>query len=169
MRIRFVVWCAMFPSFVDWPEMLGIMAGMYQKDSSALVFVLAVARTMLVWLVMVHLALCSLLASPGPGYAASWPIWTRRTVLFVRRHSWQWHEHNWFYWLRCSSRCFFVVVRPRCSASWPVWTRLTVTQWAGFSCHDAPRAVFLLVILRPQMLVLTAGMDEKECYVSPCR
>ena len=47
---------------------------------------------------------------------------------------------------------FFVVVRPRCSASWPVWNRLTVTQWAGFACHDAPRAVFLHVVLMPQML-----------------
>ena len=30
----FVVWCAVFPSFVDRPEMLGIMAGMYKKDST---------------------------------------------------------------------------------------------------------------------------------------
>ena len=30
--------------------------------------------------VMMHLAICSLLASPGPRCSASWPIWTRRTV-----------------------------------------------------------------------------------------
>ena len=40
---------------------------------------LAVACVMLVWLVTMHLALCSLLASPGPGCSASWPLWTRRT------------------------------------------------------------------------------------------
>ena len=98
---------AMFPSFVDWPEMLGIMAGMYQKDSSALVFVLAVAFTTLVWLVTMHLALCSLLASPGPGCAASWPIWTRRTVLFVHSSSFLAVAcAQLVFWLRCSSRCF---------------------------------------------------------------
>ena len=32
----FVVWCAVFPSFVDTPEMLCIMVGIYQKDSSLL-------------------------------------------------------------------------------------------------------------------------------------
>ena len=40
---------------------------------------------------------------------------------------------------------------------------------AGFTGYAAPRAVFLLVGVRPQMLVLAAGMDEKECHVSPCR
>ena len=40
---------------------------------------------------------------------------------------------------------------------------------AGFTGYAAPRAVFLPVVLRPQMLVITAGMDQKECYVSPCR
>ena len=52
----------------------------------------------------------------------------------------------------------FVVVRPRCSASWPVWTSLTVTQWAGFSCHVAPRAVFSSLVHEPMMLRIMAGM-----------
>ena len=30
--------------------------------------------------VMMHLAICSLLASPGPRCSASWPVWTRRIV-----------------------------------------------------------------------------------------
>ena len=30
-------------------------------------------------------------------------------------------------------------------------------------------ALYSFVVLRPQMLVITAGMDQKECYVSPCR
>ena len=29
-------------------------------------------------------------------------------------------------------------------------------------------ALFSFVVLRPQMLVITAGMDQKECYVWPC-
>ena len=56
----FVVWCAVFPSFVDRPE-------------------------------------CS----------ASWPLWTRRTVLrFFRLR----HVQGWFYWLFCTSRCFAFLV-----------------------------------------------------------
>ena len=43
-------------------------------------------------LVPLHLALCSLLASSGLGCPASWPIWTRRTVLIVRFTTIrQWH------------------------------------------------------------------------------
>ena len=34
------------------------------------------------WVAM-HLALCSLLFSSGPGCSASWPVWTRRTVFSV--------------------------------------------------------------------------------------
>ena len=30
-------------------------------------------------------------------------------------------------------------------------------------------ALYSFVVLRPQMLVITTGMDQKECYVSPCR
>ena len=30
-------------------------------------------------------------------------------------------------------------------------------------------ALYSFVVLRSQMLVITAGMDQKECYVSPCR
>ena len=30
-------------------------------------------------------------------------------------------------------------------------------------------ALYSFVVFRPQMLVITAGMDQKECYVSPCR
>ena len=47
---------------------------------------LAIACAMLVWLVTIHFASCSFLASPGPGCSA-WPLWTRRTVLFVRSSS----------------------------------------------------------------------------------
>ena len=45
----FVGWCAVFPSFVDRPEMLGIMAGMYQKDNSTLVVVHGSGVCIAVW------------------------------------------------------------------------------------------------------------------------
>ena len=45
---------------------------------------------MLVLLVTVHLALCSLLASSGPRCSASWPVWSRKTAAVV----WQ----GWFCW-----------------------------------------------------------------------
>ena len=116
--LLFVVWCAVFLSFVDRPEMLGIIACVYQKGSSTLVVVYGSG---------VRDAgldgLRFLLASPGPGCSASWPIWTRRIVLFVRSLSpQQWHVQGWFYWLFCTSRCLSLppVVRPGCSASCPV-------------------------------------------------
>ena len=39
----------------------------------------------------------------------------------------------------------------------------------GWFTGIAPRAVFLLVVYRPKMLVIMAGMDQKERYVAPCR
>ena len=46
---------------------------------------------------------------------------------------------------------------PRCSASWLVCTKRTVMQWAGFA-GIAPRAVFPLVVDRPAMLGIMAGI-----------
>ena len=47
-------------------------------------------------------AQCSLLLSTGLRCSASWPLWTRRTVLrFFRLR----HVQGWFYWLFCTSRC----------------------------------------------------------------
>ena len=37
-------------------------------------------------------------------------------------------------------------------------------QWAGFA-GIAPRAVFLPFVFKPQMLVIMAGMDQKERYM----
>ena len=50
----------------------------------------------------------ALLLSPGLRCSASWPVCTRRTdSSCARRHSWQWHVQSWFYWLFCTSCCFF--------------------------------------------------------------
>ena len=146
------------------------MVGKDQKDSSALVFFLAVTCTMLVWLVTMHLALCSLLASPGPRCAASWPIWTRRTFSScARRHSWQGHVHSWFYWLRCSSRCF---LRCRQAQMLGIWAGMEqIHSYAvGWFCLSrcTSRCIPSCCPWR-QMLVITACMDQKECHVSPCR
>ena len=65
----FVVWCAVFLSFVDRPEMLGIIACVYQKDSSTLVVVYGSGVRDAG---LDGLRLRFLLASPGPGCSASW-------------------------------------------------------------------------------------------------
>ena len=83
----FVVWCVVFRLVVERPEMLGIMAGMYQKDSSTL-FVesgsgmckagfsgysarrAVFSRPPVVW---------PLVGRPAAG-SESWPAWTRLTV-----------------------------------------------------------------------------------------
>ena len=64
--------CAVFLSVVCRPEMLGIMASLDQKDSYVLGWFL---------LVTVHLALCSFQSFAGQRCSASWPVWTRRTVM----------------------------------------------------------------------------------------
>ena len=62
---------AVFPSIVDRPEMLCIMAGMVQKDRCSGLYMAGI--TML-------LALCSFPWLAGPECSAFWPVWTRRTV-----------------------------------------------------------------------------------------
>ena len=64
-------------------QMLGISAGMDQKDSSlrALVVILAVACARLVLLVILHLALFLFFPVVRPRCSASLPVWTRRTVM----------------------------------------------------------------------------------------
>ena len=63
-----------------------------------------------------------------------------------------------------------------CLASWTVWTRMTVfrslvvdsgcgTCSAGFT-GIAPRAVFLPVFVRPLMLGIMAGMNQRDSYAS---
>ena len=75
-----------------------------------------------------HLALCSLLASPSPGCSVSWPVWTRRTVAVA-----------------CTKLILMVTLHfvlcslprsasPGCSSSWPVWTRWTVSSSMAVAC-----------------------------------
>ena len=131
--------CSVFPSVDDWPLMLGIMAGLDQKDSlpvrrhpfraanadphgldySADHRVSPVAvRYWLVMLVAMHLALFSFPRFTGPWCSASWSVWTGRQLL--------WHVK------------------------------------AGYAGYDAPRAVVFFLVRRPMMLGIIAGMDQKD-------
>ena len=96
---------AVFPTIVDRPEMPCIMAGMVQKDRCRGLCIAgiagydaprtcvrfffwpvwtrrtdALAWTMLVLLVILHLALCSFPWLAGLECSAFWPVWTRWTV-----------------------------------------------------------------------------------------
>ena len=59
---------AVFPFVVERPRMLGVMAGMAQKDSYA------------AGVVTIRVVFTSVLLT-GPGCLASWLVWTRRTVM----------------------------------------------------------------------------------------
>ena len=70
----------------------------------------------------------------------------------------------------------FLRARQSCLASWTVWTRMTVFLLlvvgsgcgicsAGFT-GIAPRVVFLPVFVRPLMLGIMAGMNQRDSYVS---
>ena len=81
---------------------------------------------MLVLLDMMHLVLCSLLASPGPRCSASWPVWTRRTVavaftwlvLLVTMH------------LALCSLLWFA------GLSWTPWSRQCRILWSSHRCSS---------------------------------
>ena len=49
-------------------------------------------------LLTLHLALCFFLSS-GPRCAASWPLWTRRSL------HWQWHVQGWYCWFLPFTLC----------------------------------------------------------------
>ena len=77
---------SVFPLVDDWPQMLGIMAGMDQKDSNSTRSLLRSPSALAVvcaWLVLrvVLLALCSLLLSSGPRCSTLWPVWTRGAAM----------------------------------------------------------------------------------------
>ena len=67
-----------FPLVDDWHPMLGITAGMDQKDSIIVVVMMAVAHGRLVLLVSLF-ALCFFCRCQAL-MPASWPVWTRWTV-----------------------------------------------------------------------------------------
>ena len=102
---------SMFPSVGDRPKMLDIMAGtdqMYSYVGVWLVCWCPAPHTVFLalsyhgrygsevqlcrcsdGLLVLYLALCFFLPS-GPRCAASWPLWTRRSLY------WQWHVQGWY-------------------------------------------------------------------------
>ena len=60
---------------------------------------------------------------------------------------------------------FAVVVRPQNLCIMAVWTRRTVTRLGG----DAPRAVLHCLIVRPKMLRIVAGLDQKDSCLEEYR
>ena len=67
---------------------------------------------------------------------------------------------GWFCWFRIAL-CSLVADRHGCSTSWSVWTRRTRTELVGFTGDGAPRCVFSFLVVRPKILGIMAGMDEK--------
>ena len=92
----------------------------------------------------------SFLLSPGSRCSASWPVYTKRTVM---RSSFPAVAcARLVLQVFCTSRCVPLVVfvgRPAArSASWPLWTRRTRTQLVGFSLGPlvSGRHLFYLVL-----------------------
>ena len=139
--VFFLVGCSAFPLVDDCPQMLGIMAGMDQKDCIPPPLVrssstLAMAFAGLVLLAL-HLALFSFLLSPGPKCSASYGRYDPEGLFRALQF---WHVQGSF----CryfAPRAVFLpwfsgpdavsAGPPPRSASWPVWTRWTVT-WRDF-------------------------------------
>ena len=102
---------------------------------------------MLVLLVTMSLALCSLLASPSPGCFASWQVWSRRTAAAV----WQ----GWYCWVTV----YLVLCFLPCLQARDAWHHGQYGP-GGFFRHVqglvcwylsmSPRAVLLLVVSGPR-------------------
>ena len=141
---------AAFPSVDDWHLVLGITAGMDQKDCIAVV-VLAAACAWLVLLVLL-LALCSFTLSSGPRCAASRQVWIRSTVMSVP---------GWFAGDPAPRAVFLSLSSgPRCAASWPVWIRGTVFSVLGWWLVTLHLALCFFPVVMPKMLRILAGTHQ---------
>ena len=162
----FVLWCAVFPSFVDWPEMLGIMAGMYSKDISTLLVVYGsgICYAGLAGSDAPHVMFPSGVARPRMPCIVAVMDQKDSGALIVDSCSDMCKASIAGF----TARCLFplVVGRP---AGWSVRTRRTIMQFAGFAGDDAPRAVLLFFVVRPKMLGIIAGMTEKDSCLEKYR
>ena len=107
-----------FPSYVGRPQLPGIIVGMDQYYSLLRARHRHWQRHFQGWFCWSFFALCSSRSSSGLGCFASWPVWTRRTLLRF------WGFFTWVY----SDRA--VDSRP-------------ALRVAGFTGDDTSRAVFL--------------------------
>ena len=136
---------AVFPSFVGMPELPGILAGMFQKDSGALIVVSGRACPRPVLLIL-HLALCSFLLSLALRCSAARPLWTRRTVLRVLLA------------VACARRVLLVFFTPRCVplvVAKPMMFRIM----AGMN----QRGSFVATFWRTCLLFTTTGACGSDC------
>ena len=116
------------------PLVVGIMAGMDQKDSNA-VFLKprSSSTTAVACLLLVFLFWCTSRCVPT---SATWSVWCLWAVMpfgsgHARRRPRYWHVHAWYCWLDALRAVF------RGLASWSVWTGMSFM----------PRAVAVLVVV----------------------
>ena len=132
----------------DWPQMLGIMAGIEGQFSTRSLLrslsALAVACARLVYRLCSSRCVLFPLSS-SPRCSTPWPIWTRGTVTPRSSSLRQWYVHGWFSWLRCFRAVFSLIV---------VWSRQC--RCSHHSCHrfftvdslaGCPRQSVLLVAI----------------------
>ena len=127
-----------FPSHVGRPQLPGIIVGMDQY------FSLLRARHrhwqwhFQGWFCWFLFALCSFRSSSGPGCFASWPVWTRRTVLL-----------------------FLVFLRGFTRIVRSILVLLSVLLVLPVTTH---LALCSLVVFAPKMLGILVDMDQKDSY-----
>ena len=120
-------------------------------------------------LVSVLPTLCSLRSSAGLSFQASWLGWRRRTVMLWPRSS--------IATVVCAMLVLLVVMpfvlcslwsSPglRCPASWPAWTRLRQWHVHGWFCGICTSRCVPFFVVRPKMLGIMAGMNQKKRYVA---
>ena len=69
----------------------------------------------------------------------------------------------------CQSRGFWVYCFRKQRNAWSSVVHAMRQSLSLLAGYDAPRAVFLPVVVRSQMLVIMAGMDQKERFLEPFR
>ena len=156
---------AVFPSVYDRPKMLDIMAGMEQKNSYVLLF----------------FAPCTVFPSlsSGPRCSASWPVWTRRissglspysALCLVRQRIHavrQFTEYFIFY-------VYLWIMGPQVDSRPALFQRLlgstvntslcvSLRGWSSWSQCTSRCVSF--VVLRPEMLDIVAGLDQKDNFL----
>ena len=156
---------AVFPSVYDRPKMLDIMAGMEQKNSYVLLF----------------FAPCTVFPSlsSGPRCSASWPVWTRRissglspysALCLVRQRIHavrQFTEYFIFY-------VYWWIMDPQVDSRPALFQRLlgstvntslcvSLRGWSSWSQCTSRCVSF--VVLRPLMLDIMAGLDQKDNFL----
>ena len=87
--------------------------------------------------IYVYIYIYSYVSLDGPGCSASWPLWNRRTVLFVRSSS--------FLAVACARLVLLVLRRVVCSLVG--MDQKDIYAVRGFTGDDAPRAVLLFLVV----------------------